>query len=184
MQRKAKANSVVTSATRPGFVDITVLGAGVVTLTKSKVHQDNRDHAEDHGWIQRLSDGAALGAGATPQAKFDRISSIRDHYESGSPNWNLKASSTGQLEIIAKAIMRGMNKTPEQAKQLLQATMAKKNCDLKGALTIWEEADVVAQAISDIRAERAQAIAAKAKMSAVDMEAEMMGGEVTEEDGE
>ena len=185
MQRKPKSNSVVTSQlTTDGRIEFTVIGAGSFVFDPEKAHEDTRARAEYHGWNQRISDGAALGAGALPAAKLERMQRIAEHYQSGSADWNLKASVTGDSGLVVQAMVRGLGKTLEDIETLLARTQTVRNVDRKGALAVWEEAGAVATAISEIRAERAALVATKAKLSASDLEAEMMAEGAEEEEEE
>jgi aryl-alcohol dehydrogenase-like predicted oxidoreductase len=61
----------------------------------------NREHAEDYGWLQRLSDTMAMsrdtetGLPATPQDKMARLQTLVDHYMSGSADWNRASGPRG-----------------------------------------------------------------------------------------
>lgn len=78
-----------------------VKGAGALTLDVSKVNQVNKERAMLHGFVQRISDAAAMardsktGASATPQEKFAAMQRLVEHYQSGSEGWSPARSSEG-----------------------------------------------------------------------------------------
>lgn len=112
MVTKPKSNSVVTSfVTADGIIHITVLGAGRVEFDPYKAHPNMRARAEYHGWIQRLSDGAAksrdplTGRSAQPGEKLVAVQAIANHYQSGVDEWKMKgAGRTPLSEIILQAL--------------------------------------------------------------------------------
>ena len=71
-----------------------VKDAGELKLDLVKVHADNRERAMMHGFVQRISDAAAMardaktGASATPQEKFEAMRRLVEHYVSGAESWS------------------------------------------------------------------------------------------------
>lgn len=129
MQSNAKRNSIVTHEIADnGDILIHVLHAGTVRFDPEKVHEDNRTWAEYHGWIQRLSDGAAksrnpeTGAPATPEEKMAAVQRLADHYMSGTDQWNLTAvagvGADDSITVRAVAEVKGI--TPERVRELLE----------------------------------------------------------------
>ncbi len=96
MNSKAKSNSVVTSKVSEDgrTIDITVLGAGVLTLLLDGIHADNKARAMCMGLVSRVVDKAALpcdpttGKPATPEMKFEAMRPIVEHLNSGSADWS------------------------------------------------------------------------------------------------
>lgn len=101
MQTKPKSNSVIThSVVSPGVLSFNVLGVGAITFDTSKVEQSNRERAMLHGFIQRISDRAAIGrnpdtgASATAQDKYNAMAALVAHYESGSAEWSTRVAGS------------------------------------------------------------------------------------------
>lgn len=78
-----------------------VRGAGALTLEVAKVNQLNREKAMLHGFVQRVSDAAAMardsktGASASPQEKFEAMRRLVEHYASGAEGWSPARSVEG-----------------------------------------------------------------------------------------
>lgn len=70
-------------------------------LDLSKVSLENRNRAMLHGFVQRVSDAAAMardsktGASATPQEKFEAMRRLVAHYQSGSVEWSPLRATEG-----------------------------------------------------------------------------------------
>lgn len=103
MQTKPKANSVITSRLAPEgqAIIFTVQGEGELTLDLTRVAQANRRRAETHGWVQRISDAAALpfnkaeGRYATPAEKMEAMRALVEHYHEGGADWARRAAGGG-----------------------------------------------------------------------------------------
>lgn len=101
-QAKQKSNSVLTGKWTGLKLELSVLGAGVVTFDAAKASVENRWTAEKHGWYQRLSDRAAIqknqktGLSATPGQKFAAIAELAEWYERGEVDWRM--SGTGERD--------------------------------------------------------------------------------------
>jgi len=112
MQSKAKSNSVITtSIDEDGNIVFNVRGAGSLVLRMDQVSQECHNRAATHGWVQRISDAAALsrdaanGQPATPQAKYDAMSGLVEHYNGGATEWRLAGGGfAGQSGITYRAI--------------------------------------------------------------------------------
>lgn len=160
---KKRANSVVTVRQIDGKLEFTVLGAGVLVFDPDKASAENRARAMMHGWKQRISDGAALsrdtddGSPATPEAKLERMRRIAEHYESGTTEWAMRAAAAPgeSAGLIIQAMMRGLGVTLERVEAILAATQTKDNIERTAALKKWAGTKQVAQAILDIKAEKA-----------------------------
>lgn len=96
MNTKAKANSVITHQVGDNTIMFNVLGVGEMILDMNAVHKDIVVRAAIHGMIQRISDAAAIsrdpetGKPASAQDKFDAMSRLVAHYESGTSEWSRK----------------------------------------------------------------------------------------------
>lgn len=123
-----KSNSVITHEVfqDSGVIKFTVIGAGVIEFNTNNASAECKLHARVHGFIQRISDAAAIsrnpdtGAPATPQEKFDAMSKLVAHYESGTSEWTrVRAAGEGQsggLLFRALCIMSAETKSPEEIK--------------------------------------------------------------------
>lgn len=137
MQPKAKSNSVVTSSydLASGIITITVLGlgdAGIIKFDARTVSgaasydglSENGKRALVHGFLQRLSDRAAIqrdsvtGQSATPGEKFAAIKALADHYAQGG-GWELKGGGVAPLNRAALyqavAAVRGLDAAKVEA---------------------------------------------------------------------
>lgn len=191
MQTKEKTNSIVTHFLRPdGSLGFKVkLGKDAETgearyeefsFDPTKAHQACRERAEMHGWIQRISDGAALsrdpetGLPATPESKAARMKRLAAHYESGAEGWSMQRSAGGEGPDAGLIITAMCNSVAggdiDRANFLVQGLADKKAIDRKAALRMWADTKEVAEAIAAIRA-------ARAKGDAAALLAEIMGEE-------
>lgn len=159
MQTKAKSNSVVThERLESGSLRFHVRGVAHFDFDLSKVHQSNRQQAEVHGWIQRISDAAAMsrdpktGLAATPSDKYARMVALRDHYEAGGEQWSRAGTGgTGKsLTIAAIAELKGVDYAT--AEQYVD-DYAKRNYDgdRKEALEFIRSGPKVAERMAEMR---------------------------------
>jgi hypothetical protein len=118
---KRKSTSVLTTTvnTSVGEIVFNVLGAAAdggaksITLHVERISAENREYAMFHGLVQRGSDGAALsrnretGKPATAAAKFDAVSEIVAHLESGTKEWRLAGASRGigDFAVLVSALV-------------------------------------------------------------------------------
>ncbi len=86
------ADRIITHALAADASSITfkVKDAGEFTFTLAEASEANRRRAEVHGWVQRISDAAALDKGSTNQAKLDAMKALAEHYAGGDVDWNRK----------------------------------------------------------------------------------------------
>lgn len=199
MVTKAKANSVVSTAVRrgtdgaPTHIDFTVAGVGTTSLELARIHPSMRAHAELHGWVQRGADGAAKARdgktfkSATPQQKFDGISRIVDHYNSGTSEWKLRAerpdasAQDAADTILALTRARRADGQPyardvDEANAIVAKWATAKGVDRDAAIKAWLTTKTIASAVADIRAERARAAAAELDVDVDAMMEELEGG--------
>lgn len=172
MQSKPKANSVVTHSMQDGKVVFNVLHAGSFTFDPDKASAENRARAMIHGFVQRISDGAArlrdtkTGASASPEEKLAMMQRIAQHYMSGATEWRLVESSGAKRAIDAGLVIMAMIRALAGVKDIdaAEAIFAKqvtlgKFPDRDSAIKAWAESRQVADAIKVILAERAAAAA-------------------------
>lgn len=129
MQTKAKSNSVITHEVVGQLISFNVREAGSITLDLGKVANANRERAEVHGFIQRISDAAAIsrdpltGKPASPTEKLEAMRELVEHYESGSAEWSRRREggmgATGGLLFRALRAMYDGKRTDEQLREFL-----------------------------------------------------------------
>lgn len=127
MQSKPKSNSVVTHEQTENGITFHVLGAGSVAFDPTKAHQHNRIRAEAHGWIQRISDRAAIGRdpetgkSATPAEKLAAMKALVDHYHTGTSEWSMVAKGKGAVrDLLFQALCIAYpNRKPEEIREWL-----------------------------------------------------------------
>lgn len=153
-----KANSIIGTEILPdNVIRFVVKGAGDVMLDLSKVHADNLQHAAIHGFIQRISDAAALprdttnGQPASPEAKLTAMKRLVDHYESGTEKWSRvsEAGPRGGYLFEALCRMYAVSRTADQIRAYLDGLSDKEQAALR-------EDDEVAPVIAEIKKEKAK----------------------------
>lgn len=130
-----RANWTIAHKIEGQLVKFAVKGAGDLVLDLAKVNSANRARAELHGFVQRISDAAAMardsktGASATPQQKFEAMKRLVEHYESGSEEWSPARSTEGvgrpkvdrDKELLAVALgIHAKDKDPGTIAQFVQ----------------------------------------------------------------
>lgn len=168
MQSKPKANSIVTSEwnVENKVLTFTVLNTGACTLDLKKVHANNREHAEYHGWNQAIPDSAAIGladkaGNIIPKAerarmKLERMQEKCLHYESGTPDWSRKAPGGGfDGALVLAAIMRGFKWDEKAAERNIEAIRLKRQLgDRTETLKYLQNGETVQRAMLEIKSER------------------------------
>jgi hypothetical protein len=134
MQSTQKQNSVMTTrldGTRivweirePMIEDKPGALIGSAAFDMSKAHSGLQDRARVHGWVQRISDAAALSrkivngkeVNATPENKLAAIRRMIEHYESGSMDWSpRRAQVIGSDEtMLARVLQHLLDNQPER----------------------------------------------------------------------
>lgn len=129
-QTKAKTNSVLTSTWTGNILELNVLGVGELKFDSTKASAVCTAEATRNGWLQRLSDKAALkapvrAAGTTEEAwqaqlmahrraKHAAIETLISHYESGSESWPVRSGGTRETSsMLAEALMELWGKPRE-----------------------------------------------------------------------
>lgn len=98
MVQATERKSVITTEVSAGNDRITfkVKGAGELVLDLANVDAQVIARATIHGFIQRVSDKAAIpcdtqiGKPATPEMKLEAMRGMVEHFMSGSSEWNVK----------------------------------------------------------------------------------------------
>jgi hypothetical protein len=187
MQTKPKANSVVTHSMQDGKIVFNVLGAGSFTFDLDKASAENRARAMVHGFVQRISDGAArlrdtkTGQSAQPSEKLAMMQRIAEHYMSGAIEWRLTEAAPAKRGVDAGLVIMAMIRAlagvgdVEAAEAIFAKQVALgKFPNRDAAIKAWSESRQVADAMKVILAERA---AAQANLDADAMLAELGMGD-------
>lgn len=186
MQSKPKVNSIVTHRlTEGGMLLFTVRDAGSFVFNPFACHADIQHRAAIHGFIQRISDGAAIergenGAAATPNDKRARMERIAEHLASGTTEWNLRAAGGAQTDaglVILAMVRAAIAPDADNANSLVLALMSKRTIDRRAALDVWASTAKVASALADIRAERAAKVAESANLDSDDLLDELLAAQ-------
>lgn len=167
MQTKPKRNSVITTRVEAGVLTFTVLGIGELRFDPTKAHRSMRDHAEVHGWFQRIPDAAALskdvdtGMPAGRQIKYDKMRAVIAHYESGADQWNLRVAAPVErpldVGLVILAMMRAYPEriaTVDNANARIDKMASARSIDRMSAARVWLETREVSAAYAAILAER------------------------------
>ena len=89
--------------------------------------QSNRDHAELHGWLQRLGDTAA--SAKTEAERREAVVALGEHYTGGATDWNMRTAAKSRNPIWAQiAEKRGVEY------DVIAAEMAQRDLDALAAL--------------------------------------------------
>ncbi len=161
---KKRANSIITVSRFDGKLQFTVLGCGTLVLDPNTASAENRSRMMYHGGEQRVRDAAALsvnretGKSATPQEKFEAMKRIVDHLNNPqNTEWSIRPAANPGLDagLTLTAMMRALGKSLDEVEAIIAATMAKRGIERTPALKLWADSKQVAQAILDIKRERA-----------------------------
>lgn len=160
MQTKAKSNSVVTHALAEDGCTITfkVKGASEFTFDVLSAHPNMQHRAAIHGFVQRISDGAALsrdtetGRPATPEEKFANMLRIAEHYATGVDQWKLNSDGTGEgrtsVVVQALAAIQGISVAEALAK--VRETAEKRRVTTKAVLAKLRTTAAIASKIAEM----------------------------------
>ena len=176
MQAKPKSNSIITHTLsedkcvltftvkdaegpgRPGRFSFDVTGA----------HADMQHMAAVHGFIQRISDGAAMsrdretGKPATPAEKMARMKAIADHYASGVNQWGMNRTGTGEgrgqgPSIIVRAFAAIQGLSVADALARVREHAEKQRTTTKVYLKKLATAKAIIEKVAELRAAEASA---------------------------
>lgn len=102
-ETKAKSNSVITTAMDGQVIVFHIKGAGELRLDMATAHDKVRERAMIHGFIQKVSDRAAIPFNketnqyATPAEKLEAMRGLVDHFMSGTDQWQpTRAEGSGR----------------------------------------------------------------------------------------
>lgn len=162
MNTKPKSNSVITHEVVVGedgniSIIFKVVGAGQTTLDLRNISQSNKNRAMIHGFIQRISDAAAIsrnpstGLPASPADKLTAMDEVVQHYASGTEEWSRKR--TGGVGADSGLLLEALTRMyPGKAREALQAWLKQRTPAERAGLMAEER---VKATIDQIRMERA-----------------------------
>jgi hypothetical protein len=173
MQSKRKQNSVVGHALSGAIITFNV-GEQSFEFDMSKVPTEATAKALIHGFVQKISDRAAIGrdpetgASATPEEKFKAMKAAADRLMSGGP-WNAVATGAGNQGGLLYRAMRALYPQAWSDKTSFAAYIAQKaisesarlgkrvsETDVRNGLMATKK---IAKEISRIRAEEGGVLA-------------------------
>jgi len=154
-----------------GKLETTIIGASggdaVIVFDPNKASAANRARAMGFGWQQRLADAGAIESTdkdgnpiPAPQRadrRLARITALRDHYESGSDVWEVRARAEGGVDAgltILAMIRAGFAADVEAANGMIERGAAKRGIERAAMLRVWAGADKIVAAVAAIKAER------------------------------
>lgn len=181
MQSKPKSNSTITHSVIGNVVRFQVRGKptsadapgpvlDTMELDLSAVHESHHRRAELHGWIQRISDAAAISRvveggvemAATPMHKAARMRRLIEHYMSGSADWSpmRERSGIGSDEALLARVMA--EAYPDRSEEQVRSYVAARTAAERRALLESAKLKPIADRM---RAERTQDIDAEALLA-------------------
>jgi len=166
---KQKSNSVVTTEVSEDQSRITfrVAGAGEIVLDLSKMNSAILTRARTHGFIQKVSDRAAIPFNkeqnryATPQEKFAAMQELVDHFHSGTSEWAMKREGgvgrkPGGLDgILLAAVAEVTGKTVAEVRAIVESGAKAKEITQAQFLAALSNAAKVKPVVERMRAEQA-----------------------------
>ena len=173
MLTKPKANSIITHAVSEDkcVITFTVKDAegagrpGRFTFDVTGVHPDMQHMAAIHGFIQRISDGAAMsrdkktGRPATPAEKMARMQAIADHYASGASQWTMNkgaGEARGQgPNIVVRALAAIQGTSVADALTSVREKAEKSRVTTKAYLKKLATAKAIVDKVAELRAQEA-----------------------------
>lgn len=174
MAQATERKSVITTTITPGgpgnswgAVTFHIKGAGDLHLDLSKVAEEIRARAMVHGFIQRISDKAAIpcdtttGLPATPAMKLEAMRGMVEHFMSGSADWNVKRAEgtrkpkDGLDPIIIAAVCEVTGKDEAAIRATIAAGATSKGIKPAQFLAALANAAKVRVVVERLRAEAA-----------------------------
>lgn len=173
---KQRANSAYIFSMQDGKLVWTYPGIGELRLDPSKVSATNRARFIVHGMKQRVNDAAALDAGpdgkVDPQAKYAEMQKMIEHLESGTEEWNVRASAgggSGPASYVTQALValgqyQGQDvSTPDLANAFVKRVAELPKLKLGGEVgkaRKWLEANsrIIREKIAELRSAETPAI--------------------------
>lgn len=160
METKKRSNSVVSAMVGETTVKFVVDGFEPLVLDTTKINQVNRDRAVMHGFKQRIQDAAAIsrdtetGQPASPAEKYEAMKVLVDHYNSGTPEWNIARAAGSPRETGGMLLEALAQLNPKKTRDELQTFIKGLNKTERDAVSTSKK---VAPVIEAIRAKRAKA---------------------------
>lgn len=167
MNAKAKSNSVITTTVADGVITFHVKGAGDLALPLASIHDSVRQRAMIHGFIQRVSDKAAIpcdtttGLPATAATKLAAMRALVDHFMSGTEEWAPKRAegavrkSAGLDALAIAAVVEATGKDEAAVRELIKKGADAKSCTPVAFLAALSAAAKVAPILARLREEQA-----------------------------
>lgn len=160
---RKKVNSIVLSGwnaegTQMWFY---VSGHKRETFNRLKAHEKCNIYAMLEGWTDRLVDAAAVGKSDKDgnlipdkrrfQLMHDRMCALRDHYETGTDQWNLRQRTVSTPDMrdewTRQAIGEAYKWDSETVEKKLAAQSTKRNIPLKTLLESYRTTEGMVRAI-------------------------------------
>lgn len=165
MQTKPKSNSVITHSinAEEQIVTFLVRGCEPLTFDIKRVSDAVGERAMIHGFIQRISDAAAIsrnpetGQPATPEDKREAMARLVEWYESGTEEWSRRreAGAGPDTGITLQAMIDVFGGTAEAARGMIQSLADKRGITPNEARAVFASSREVAARIAQIKADRA-----------------------------
>lgn len=173
MQAKPKVNSIITHALSDDkcVITFTVKDAegpgrpGRFTFDVTAAHPNMQHMAAVHGFIQRISDGAAMsrdretGRPATPAEKMAKMQAIAEHYASGADRWTMnKETGEGRSQgpnIVVRALAAIQGTSVADALASVRERAEKQRVTTKAYLKKLATAKAIIDKVAELRAAEA-----------------------------
>lgn len=182
MQTKPKSNSVITHSIREdGVIVFSVVGIGDLEFNPTAASVECNRHAALHGWIQRISDGAAMErtdkegniipSETLTRMKYHRMNELITYYELGATEWKRtkEGDGSGVRSLTVEAIAAVKSVDYDRALEMVEthAEMHFKG-DTKKALAFFRKSPKVQAAMAAIKDSRVKAPSAEEADAALD----------------
>ena len=166
MQSKPKSNSVITHIVdmENQVITYNVIGCEPLVFDVKRVSDQCGERAMIHGFIQRISDAAAIsrdpdtGKPATPQDKRERMARLVEHYMSGAEAWSPARAEGGARDegLTITAMGDVYHKLAEECRDMVKQLAVKRGIDERAALAVFAKSAQIAARMAEIKAERAK----------------------------
>lgn len=157
---KKRANSAYVYRMMDGTHEWDYGNGLIVRCNPEKGSAAARHFLLNYGIKQWIQDGGAVSAGENGKvdvlAKYEGMRDRAELIESGVNELIRRAAGGGvDAGLTIRAMMRALGKDLDTVEALLAVTCTKRGVDRTAALKLWADAKQVAQAILDIKRERA-----------------------------
>lgn len=156
MTTKPKSNSVITTKVEGGVITFQVKDAGELLLDTSRVSESNRSRAMLHGFVQRVSDRAAIsrntetGLPATPSEKLAAMKELVEFYETGTEQWAMTRSGGGGVQLDTQLLVKALGEIyPERTEEQLSAWVRKRSSAERVALLMSEKVKPIVERLRE-----------------------------------